>query len=128
MHEESDPQPQDFHVGERLGLMHGMQAFHAFDLDEDFVTHHEVRAMLACQAPLVQHRHTDLPRVSQSRVGELDTERLFVRRLEQTGAKVAMHFDRAADDPVSQGIVVVRLFSRCVGASVFRLSEGCRTP
>ncbi|HEY1263420.1 MAG TPA: hypothetical protein VGF06_07845 [Terriglobales bacterium] len=43
--QQTDPPPAQAHVGEKLGLVYGIDGFHALDLDNDKVVHDEVNTI-----------------------------------------------------------------------------------
>jgi hypothetical protein len=58
---------------------------------------------------LVQNWNRNLPLVVKASRCELETKRPFIRRLHQSRAELSMDLDAAADDFVSQRIVLVHL-------------------
>ena len=117
--EQSNRESQDTHVGEQLGLVQSDEALDALDFDDDAVLDNKVWSIFPDHTSLVQDWNCNLPLVVKPSRCELETQRPFIRRLHQSRAELSMDLDAAADDLVSQRIVLVHV-GHCRGAAVCR--------
>jgi hypothetical protein len=85
------------------------EALDALDFDDDAILDNEVWSIFPNHMSLVQYWNCNLPLVMKASRCELETNRLFIRRLHQSRAELSMDLDAAADDLVSQRIVLVHV-------------------
>jgi hypothetical protein len=104
--------------------VYGVDSLNALDFNDDSIAYDKVRTVFSYQASLVKHGNTDLAAIPDSGSVEFNAQCFLVRGLVKTRTEVAVNLDRAADDLFRQRIVFVHGVPRCLGASVFRLSEG----
>ena len=76
--------------------------FNALDFHNDRVFRKEVETIRAGYLSLVQYRKRDLPPISQPRIRELPTERLFRGCSQQTRPEVTVNLDGATCDRFGQ--------------------------
>jgi hypothetical protein len=115
---------QDAHVRQGLGLVDGIQALDALHLDHHLVVDDKVRAVLPNQVAFVENGNANLSLVREPGRFQLDAESFFIRGLQQPWTKLSVHVDGVADNRMRQRIVFVHCVPQCLGASVFRISEG----
>jgi hypothetical protein len=107
--EQSNRESQDTHVREQLGFVQSDEALDALDFDDDAILDNEVWSIFPNHMSLVQNWNRNLPLVMKASRCELETKRPFIRRLHQSRAELSMDLDAAADDCVSQRIVLVHV-------------------
>jgi hypothetical protein len=89
----------ELQVGQNLSLVHGKETLYSLDLDQQEVSEHDIEAVAAIQADaLVDNRKGALAFELKAAQGQLVGQALFIRRFEQAGAEMAVHFDTRADD------------------------------
>jgi hypothetical protein len=103
-------EPTEPEISDDLGLVHGQQAFNGFDLDQDFGVHYQIESIGMLQfKSLVTDRQYLLPFPRQAQFAQLVTQTLFVCRLEQTWAQVAVDFDASPDQDLRTIVKTSRL-------------------
>jgi hypothetical protein len=96
--QKADVPSREPEIRQKLRFEDGIDVCDGLHLHEHEVFDDEIDAIMSECSALVIGRNWHLPFVADSYFVELNRESRFVNRLEQTGPKHAVHFDRGSDD------------------------------
>jgi len=97
--------------------MHANQSVDAFHFHDDTVLYHKVWAMFSYQVSFVVDGYACLSNKGYVLIRELETQGLLVSSFHQTRPELPMNLHSAPNDPVCEGVVLIKLRAsvpRCV--------------
>jgi len=86
--------------------MHVRESIDRLDFHNDRACNHDIESISGIEAKtLVLHGQVQLTLELHAAAYQLVDKARFIRRLQKTGPKVAMYFDRGRDDALRDGLV-----------------------